>query len=171
MSIINIGIIREGKTPPDFRVPLSPEQCKILQDSYPNVVVTIQNSPIRCFSDTAYREQGLTVQEDLSHCDILLGVKEVPKEQLLANKTYLFFSHTFKKQSYNRALLQEILNKKIRLVDYEVLKDAQNKRIIGFGRYAGIVGAYNAFLTLGFLKNLPFEGLHFQRWHHSIYSL
>ena len=149
MSIINIGIIREGKTPPDFRVPLSPEQCKILQDSYPNVVVTIQNSPIRCFSDTAYREQGLTVQEDLSHCDILLGVKEVPKEQLISNKTYLFFSHTIKKQPYNRALLQEILNKKIRLVDYEVLKDAQNKRIIGFGRYAGIVGAYNAFLTLG----------------------
>jgi saccharopine dehydrogenase (NAD+, L-lysine-forming) len=149
MSIINIGIIREGKTPPDFRVPLSPEQCKTLQENYPQVNVTVQNSPIRCFPDEAYRAQGITVHEDLSHCDILLGVKEVPKDQLLANKTYLFFSHTIKKQPYNRALLQAILDKKIRLIDYEVLKDKQNKRIIGFGRYAGIVGAYNAFLTLG----------------------
>jgi alanine dehydrogenase len=153
MPIINIGIIREGKTPPDFRVPLSPEQCKQLQDTYPQVKVTVQNSPIRCFADDAYQAQGITVQEDLSHCDILLGVKEVPKDQLIPNKTYLFFSHTIKKQPYNRALLQEILDKKIRLIDYEVLKDKQNKRIIGFGRYAGIVGAYNAFLTLGLQQN------------------
>lgn len=149
MSIINIGIIREGKTPPDFRVPMSPEQCLALEEQYPNVKVTIQTSPIRCFNDDAYRALGLDVQEDLSHCAILLGVKEVPREQLIAGKTYLFFSHTFKKQPYNRALLQEIIAKKIRLIDYEVLKDAQHKRIIGFGRYAGIVGAYNAFLTYG----------------------
>jgi len=149
MSIINIGIIREGKTPPDFRVPLSPEQCLALEKQYPNVKVTVQTSPIRCLKDDAYRALSLKVQEDLSHCDILLGIKEVPKEQLIAGKTYLFFSHTFKKQPHNRALLQEILDKKIRLVDYEVLKDANNKRIIGFGRYAGIVGAYNAFLTFG----------------------
>ncbi|MEN9743066.1 MAG: hypothetical protein RLZZ65_871 [Bacteroidota bacterium] len=149
MSIINIGIIREGKTPPDFRVPLSPEQCVQLQEQYKQVKITVQTSPIRCFKDEAYTKLGLLVQEDLSHCDILLGVKEVQKEQLIANKTYLFFSHTIKKQPYNRALLQEILNKQIRLVDYEVLKDAQNKRITGFGRYAGIVGAYNGFLTYG----------------------
>ena len=149
MSIIHIGVIREGKTPPDFRVPLSPAQCQQLERQYPNVKVTVQTSPIRCFSDAQYAELGLTVQEDLSHCDILLGVKEVPKAQLIAHKTYLFFSHTFKKQPYNRALLQEILDKKIRLIDYEVLKDANNKRIIGFGRYAGVVGAYNAFLTYG----------------------
>jgi len=149
MSIINIGVIREGKTPPDFRVPLSPEQCAALEKQYSNVKVTVQTSPIRCFSDQSYTDLGLAVQEDLSHCDILLGVKEVPKDQLLAGKTYLFFSHTFKKQPYNRALLQEILDKKIRLIDYEVLKDANNKRIIGFGRYAGVVGAYNAFLTDG----------------------
>jgi hypothetical protein len=149
MSIIHIGIIREGKTPPDFRVPMSPEQCLALEAQYPNVKVTIQTSPIRCFNDDAYRALGLNVQEDLIHCAILLGVKEVPKEQLIAGKTYLFFSHTFKKQPYNRVLLQEIIAKKIRLIDYEVLKDAQHKRIIGFGRYAGIVGAYNAFLTYG----------------------
>jgi hypothetical protein len=149
MSIINIGIIREGKTPPDFRVPLSPQQCLALEAQYPNVKITVQNSPIRCFSDEAYSELGLLVQENLSHCDILLGVKEVPKAQLIAGKTYLFFSHTFKKQPHNRELLKEIIDKKIRLIDYEVLKDANNKRIIGFGRYAGVVGAYNAFLTYG----------------------
>jgi saccharopine dehydrogenase (NAD+, L-lysine forming) len=149
MSIINIGIIREGKIPPDFRVPLSPEQCVALEKQYPNVKVTVQTSPIRCFADQAYSDLGLTIQEDLSHCDILLGVKEVPKDQLIAGKTYLFFSHTIKKQPYNRDLLRAILAKKIRLIDYEVLKVAQNKRIIGFGRYAGVVGAYNAFLTYG----------------------
>jgi saccharopine dehydrogenase (NAD+, L-lysine-forming) len=154
MSIINIGIIREGKVPHDFRVPLSPEQCKELQAQYPNIRITVQTSPIRCFTDEQYIELGIAVQEDMSHCDILLGVKEVPKEALLANKTYLFFSHTIKKQAYNRALLQEIIRKKIRLIDYEVLKDAQNKRIIGFGRYAGIVGAYNAFLTFGLKTGL-----------------
>ena len=95
MSTIHIGIIREGKTPPDFRVPLSPAQCAQLEKQYPNVKVTVQTSPIRCFTDVQYTERGLVVQEDLSHCDILLGVKEVPKEQLIAGKTYLFFSHTF----------------------------------------------------------------------------
>ena len=149
MSVTHIGIIREGKIPPDFRVPLSPAQCVQLEKVYPNVKVTVQASPIRCFADEAYTAIGIDVQEDLSHCDILLGVKEVPMAQLIAGKTYLFFSHTFKKQPYNRALLQAILHKRIRLIDYEVLKDAQNKRIIGFGRYAGVVGAYNAFLTYG----------------------
>ena len=86
MSIINIGIIREGKIPPDFRVPLSPEQCVALEKQYPNVKVTVQNSPIRCFADQAYSDLGLSVQEDLSHCDILLGVKEEPKDQLIAGK-------------------------------------------------------------------------------------
>ena len=112
MSIINIGVIREGKTPPDFRVPLSPEQCVALEKQYPDVKVTVQTSLIRCFSNQSYTDLGLTVQEDLRHCDILLGVKEVPKDQLLAGKTYLFFSHTFKKQPYNRALLQEFDNHK-----------------------------------------------------------
>lgn len=154
MSIINIGIIREGKVPHDFRVPLSPEQCNVLQGQYPNIRITVQTSPIRCFTDEQYSKLGIEVQEDVSHCDILLGVKEVPIEALIANKTYLFFSHTIKKQAYNRDLLQEIIRKKIRLIDYEVLKDAQNKRIIGFGRYAGIVGAYNAFLTYGLKTGL-----------------
>ena len=154
MSIINIGIIREGKIPPDFRVPLNPAQCIKLQQQFANVRITVQRSPIRCFADHQYAELGICVQEDLSHCDIILGVKEVPKEALIANKTYLFFSHTIKKQSYNQALLQEIVRKKIRLIDYEVLKNTHNKRVIGFGRYAGIVGTYNAFLAYGLKTGL-----------------
>jgi alanine dehydrogenase len=89
------------------------------------------------------------VQEDVSDCDILMGIKEVPIQHLIANKTYLFFSHTLKKQPYNRKLLQEILKKQIRLIDYETLKDQQGNRLVAFGRYAGIVGAYNGLWAYG----------------------
>mgnify|MGYP000315482361 CR=1 FL=1 len=146
---MKFGIIREGKNPPDKRVPLSPAQCQALIEKYPNLEIAIEPSPIRCFSDAEYQEQGLKLQEDLSDCDVLLGVKEVRIEDLIPNKTYLFFSHTCKKQPYNRDLLRAILNKKIRLIDYEMLKDPGGKRLLGFGRYAGIVGAYNGFRAYG----------------------
>jgi len=149
MSNFTIGIIREGKTPPDFRVPLSPKQCKAIQTLYPNVKVLVQSSPIRVFKDEEYRAEGIEIVENLNECDIIFGVKEIPIDWLLENKTYFFFSHTIKKQAHNRKLLQAILTKRIRLVDYEVIKDKHNKRLIGFGRYAGIVGCYNAFLTYG----------------------
>lgn len=116
---------------------------------YPNVEVIVQPSPIRAYEDSAYLELGINMKEDLSECDILIGVKEVNTEDLIPNKKYLFFSHTFKKQPYNRGLLQSILDKKIQLIDYEILKNKEGKRLIGFGRYAGIVGTYNAFLTYG----------------------
>jgi len=154
MKNIKLGIIREGKVPPDFRVPLTPEQCKLVQIKFPNVEVIVQPSPIRTFSDQAYIDQGITVQEDMSDCDILMGVKEVKPELLIANKKYMFFSHTIKKQPYNRGLLQTILEKKIQLLDYEVMKSKQGKRLIGFGRYAGIVGSYNGFRTYGLKHNL-----------------
>ncbi len=146
---MKIGIIREGKTPPDQRVPLSPEQCAEVKTKYPNVELVVQPSPIRKFSDSEYTANGIELQEDLSDCEVLMGVKEVPVEMLIPNKTYFFFSHTFKLQPYNAPLLREILAKKIKLVDYEVLKDENNNRLIGFGRYAGVVGCYNAFRTLG----------------------
>jgi alanine dehydrogenase len=149
MKSIKLGVIREGKVPPDFRVPLSPKQCKAIEVLYPNVEVFVQRSPIRTYPDSAYAEQGITLVDSLEDCDYIFGVKEVQIADLIPNKTYFFFSHTFKKQPYNRALLNAVLDKKIRLVDYEVLKDKYNKRIIGFGRYAGIVGCYNAFLTYG----------------------
>ena len=149
MKSITLGVIREGKVPPDFRVPLTPKQCKAIEVLYPEVKVVVQRSPIRTYPDAAYAEQGIELVDSLTECDYIFGVKEVQISDLIPNKTYFFFSHTFKKQPYNRALLNAVLDKKIRLVDYEVLKDKYNKRIIGFGRYAGIVGCYNAFLTYG----------------------
>ena len=146
---MKIGIIREGKTPPDKRVPLTPEQCSEIQYKFQNVEVYVQKSPIRAFKDSEYEEQGLKVIEDISHCDVIMGVKEVPIDMLIPNKTFFFFSHTYKKQPYNRDLLRAVLAKKIRLIDYELLTAESGKRLIGFGRYAGIVGAYNGLLATG----------------------
>ena len=152
--MIKIGIIREGKTPPDKRVPLSPEQCKTIADKYDDVELYIQKSEIRKFSDAQYAELGLNVVDSVDHCDILMGVKEVPINELVANKKYLFFSHTFKKQPYNRALLNAIIEKNIQLIDWEVITNEKGQRLIAFGRYAGIVGAYNGFLTYGLKHGL-----------------
>lgn len=154
--IKKIGLIREGKTPPDMRVPMSPAQCAELMKTFPHVRVVVETSPIRAFSDDEYRSAGVEVVDDVSDCDVLLGVKEVPIDQLIPGKTYFFFSHTFKKQPYNKPLLQAILEKNIRLVDYEVLRGKDGNRLIGFGRYAGIVGAYNAFRGYG-LKTGRFD--------------
>ena len=144
-----LGIIREGKTPPDKRVPITPKQCKELLNTYPNLELFVQPSPIRAFADSEYASEGIELREDLSNCDILMGVKEVPFDMLIPNKRYLFFSHTFKEQPYNRMLLKAILEKKISLIDYEVLTNAAGHRLVGFGRYAGIVGCYNAMLAVG----------------------
>jgi len=153
---MKVGILREGKTPPDKRVPLTPQQCIEVQEKFPEVSVLVQPSPIRSFKDNEYAALGITLQEDLSECDVLLGVKEVLIEDFIPGKTYLFFSHTIKKQAYNRKLLQNVLEKKIQLVDYEVLTNKEGFRIIGFGRFAGLVGAYNGFRAFG-LKNELFD--------------
>lgn len=148
-NTLTIGIIREGKVPPDARVPLTPAQCHHICQQYPSVRILVQPSPIRCFKDEEYTALGIPIQEDLSEASILLGVKEVPKTALLPNKTYLFFSHTIKKQPYNRALLQKILELGIKLVDYEVITDPAGNRLIAFGYYAGIVGAHNSLYAFG----------------------
>ncbi len=149
---MKFGIIKEGKVPPDERVPLSPRQCRLIKEKYPDIELVVETSDIRAFRDKEYLDEGIPVVSDLTDCDVLLGVKEVPLDQLIANKTYLFFSHTYKLQSYNRDLLRTILEKKIRLIDYEMLKASSGKRLIGFGRYAGIVGAYNTFRAYGELS-------------------
>lgn len=154
MKQVKIGILREGKIPPDHRVPLTPKQCKSVEAIYPDVQIVVQPSPVRRYTDDQYREQGITVQEDLSDCEIIFGVKEVNVEDLIPGKKFIFFSHTFKKQPYNRALLQAILDKRIQLIDYEIMKDKFGKRLIGFGRFAGIVGCYNAFRTYGLKHGL-----------------
>lgn len=150
---MKIGVIKEGKQPIDRRVPLTPEQCVELKKKYPQLSLVVQPSSIRCFSDQEYLDQGVDLQDDLSDCDLIMGIKEVPLNFLIPEKKFLFFSHTIKKQPYNKNLLKEIIRKKIDLIDYEVLKNINGERIIGFGRYAGIVGAYNAFLTLGLKLN------------------
>lgn len=146
---MKFGIIREGKVPPDRRVVFSPQELLNFKNQFPQAKFKIEPSDIRVFSDDAYADAGFDVQADLSDCDVLLGVKEVPIDDLIPNKTYFFFSHTIKKQPYNKELLQACLEKKIRLIDHETLVDEKGNRLIGFGRYAGIVGAYNTFRTFG----------------------
>ncbi|MDN5212634.1 NAD(P)-dependent oxidoreductase [Fulvivirgaceae bacterium BMA12] len=154
MNEVKIGLIKEGKIPTDRRVPMIPEQAREIHELHPSVTVFCEKSNIRCFKDEEYEQHGVTLTDDVSGCDVLLGVKEVPISDLIADKTYFFFSHTIKKQEYNRSLLQAIVQKKITLIDYECLTDLSGRRLIAFGRYAGIVGAYNGILTYGKRYNL-----------------
>lgn len=146
---MKLGIIREGKQPPDKRVPFTPKQVEEILQRFPQVRVVCQASQARCFRDDEYRALGINIVDDVQDCDILMGIKEVPVGDLIADKTYLFFSHTIKKQPYNKKLLQAVLQKNIRLIDYEALKDKQGNRLVAFGRYAGIVGAYNGLWMYG----------------------
>ena len=146
---MKIGVVREGKTPPDQRVPLTPAQCAELKRSYPDVELVVESSEVRRISDDEYRAEGIDVAQDLGGCDVLLGVKEVPMDELIPDTTYLFFSHTYKLQPYNAKLLRTIVDKRIRLIDYELIKRANGRRVIGFGRWAGIVGAYNGLRAWG----------------------
>lgn len=145
---MKIGIIREGKNPPDSRVPLTPLQCATLISQH-QLDLKVQQSPNRCYTDAEYKAEQVPLTDDLQDRDILLGVKEVPVEQLIPGKTYFFFSHTIKKQAYNRKLLQAILQKNIRLIDWEVLTNNHNQRLIAFGRFAGMVGAHNGIWAYG----------------------
>lgn len=146
---LKIAVIKERKNPPDRRVVLTPEHCEKAVRLFPQIQFKIESSDIRVFPDEAYCEKGFEVTDDVSDCDIFLGVKEVPIDALIPNKKYFFFSHTIKEQPYNRKLLQAILAKNIELYDHETLVDENGSRLIGFGRYAGIVGAYNCFRAIG----------------------
>lgn len=154
MKKLRIGLIREGKVPIDRRVPLAPSSAQYIQENFPQVEVVCQSSDVRAYPDTEYAAAGIEVVQDVSACDVLLGVKEVPIKELIPEKCYFFFSHTIKKQEYNRDLLQAILNHKIKLVDYECLTDIHGRRLLAFGRYAGIVGAYNSIWAYGKRYNL-----------------
>jgi len=147
--MIAIGLIRETKVPADNRVAFTPAQCKWIHKNSADVRVIVQSSPDRCYTDREYISAGITVKEDLSDCDILFGIKEVEKETLIPGKTYLFFSHTKKKQPYNQQLFKAILDKKISLIDYECLEHHDGQRILGFGFFAGIVGAHNGMMAFG----------------------
>lgn len=138
-----IGIIREGKVPADRRTPLTPKQCK--EVLLKGIDIAVQRSPVRAYTDAEYTAQGVRMTEDLTDRDLIIGVKEVPLEMLMAEKGYLIFSHTIKKQPHNRKLLRTVLDRRITLIDHELLTDAKGERVLAFGRWAGVVGAYNAF--------------------------
>ena len=149
---MRFGIIRERKNPPDRRVVLSPEACQKVLSTYDNAEIVVEPSPIRVFTNEEYKTAGVQVASKMKECDVLLGVKEVPIKNLIPNKKYFFFSHTIKKQPYNRKLLKAILEKNIEMYDHEVITNEKGIRLVAFGRYAGIVGAYNGFRAYG-LKN------------------
>ncbi len=149
MTNLTIGLIREGKIPQDNRVALTPDQSKALQENYPGLKIIAEPSEIRCFSDKEYKQAGIEVAHRMEECDLLLGIKEVPAHDLIPEKTYMFFSHTIKMQPYNRDMLRTIIDKQIRLIDYELLTDDEGKRIIGFGHFAGITGAHYGLLMYG----------------------
>ena len=155
---ITFAIIKERKNPPDRRVVFSPSKLQQAAAQYPDARFIVEASEVRIFPDQAYKEAGFEVLQDISQADVLIGVKEVPIDALLPNKKYFFFSHTIKKQPYNRSLLQAMLAKNIEMYDHETITKPSGARLIGFGRYAGLVGAYNGFRALGLrdgLFNLP----------------
>lgn len=154
MQKIKLGILREEKTPPEKRVAFTPLQCSELMRQYPGLEIFVQRYPNRSYTDAEYESFGLPLVDDLSNCDILMGLKEIPVEKIIPGKKYLMFSHTIKKQAYNAKMLKAMLEKKIQLIDYECLTDKEHNRVIGFGRYAGIIGAYNGILGYGKRYNM-----------------
>jgi saccharopine dehydrogenase (NAD+, L-lysine forming) len=147
--MLTIGLIKEGKQPEDNRVALTPAQCKWIKQNKKDIRVIVQASATRCYGDAEYIKAGVEVLPTVEEADVLFGIKEVPVKDLIANKKYLFFSHTKKKQPHNQKLLQAVLAKNITLIDYESLTHDDGTRIIGFGFFAGIVGAHNGMMAYG----------------------
>ncbi len=150
---MKFAIIKERKNPPDRRVVFSPSKLKELVNQFPKAQIKVESSDIRVFPDEQYQDAGFEVVNDVSDYDVMIGVKEVPIDALIPNKKYFFFSHTIKKQPYNRKLLKAILEKNIELYDHETITNEKGFRLIGFGRFAGIVGAYNGFRAWGLKYN------------------
>lgn len=172
---MKIGIIKEGKTPSDSRVALTPKQCKFLMENK-GIEVIVQSSPSRCFSDEEYIKEGIPVKNNVADCDLLLGIKEVPLSQLIPQKTYFFFSHTHKLQPYNQDLIRAIIEKGITLIDYECLEHEDGARVIGFGFFAGVVGAHNGMMAYGnrtgkFQLGRVFEQESYQELIHTYFGL
>lgn len=151
---MKFAIIKERKNPPDRRVVFSPKDLKQLKTNFPEAELVVESSDIRVFKDADYQQEGFQVSDTISDADVMFGVKEVPLDALIPNKKYFFFSHTIKKQPYNRKLLKAILDKNIEMYDHETIVKQSGARLIGFGRYAGLVGAYNGFRALGLRDNL-----------------
>lgn len=153
---MKFALLRERKASGDQRVLFTPTQLATIQRNFPNFQFVVEASPTRCFNDNAYQKAGITVTNDVSDCDVFMGIKEVPAAQLIIGKTYFFFSHTTKMQPHNKSYLQAIKDKKITFLDYENLTDSNGKRLVAFGKIAGQIGAYHALRTYG-LKNQLFH--------------
>jgi alanine dehydrogenase len=155
--IRKIGIRREDKNPWEMRVPLVPADVKTLIQENRLEVVVQPSENHRTFNDDEYREAGAEISEDLSDCDIIFGVKEIPKEKFVPRKLHIFFSHVIKGQSYNMPMLQSLMNRKCSLIDYEKIEDEADRRLIFFGRYAGLSGMVETLYALG--RRLRAEGI------------
>ena len=153
MKKFKVGLLKETKNPPDRRSALTPNTAVEFTKRFPNVELFIQPSEIRAFKDEEYLEKGLTLKEDLSDCDILIGVKEVKIGTFIPNKSYLFFSHIAKMQPYNLGLIKSMMNDKITMIDYEYLTNQKGMRLVAFGKWAGVVGAYNGMRAWGLRTN------------------
>ncbi len=174
--MLTIGLIREGKKPADNRVALTPAQCRWLHKNFPSIKTVVQQSDSRCFSDKEFERGGVEVREDISDCDILLGIKEVPVNMLIPGKTYLFFSHTKKLQPHNQPLFKAIIEKNITLIDYECLVHDDGQRVLGFGFFAGIVGAHNGMMAYGnrtgsFTLNTVYSSKDYRHLIHTYFGL
>jgi len=141
---MKIGILRETRRYKDRRVALTPQLAAKVKKYWPDVEIIVQPSNVRVFPDSEYAEAGITIQEDVSECDILIGVKEVSEETLIEGKTYIMFAHVAKMQEHNHNFFQEMARKKITLLDYEYFTDNRGVRLVAFGHWAGVVGAYYA---------------------------
>lgn len=173
--MLKIGLIKEGKVPADNRVALTPQQCVWVQENL-NIGIAVQHSEARCYQDKEYINAGIEVKEDLSDCNVLFGIKEVPVAMLIPEKTYFFFSHTKKMQVYNQNLLRSIIHNKITLIDYECLEHEDGTRIIGFGFFAGVVGAHNGMMAYGnrtgnFSLSRVYKQKNFQQLIHTYFGL
>lgn len=144
---MNIGIRREDKNQWEGRVPLIPEHIEELT-AQNDLQVFIQPSDIRAYSDAEYRKAGAIVQEDLSPCELIMAVKEIPLDFFEKNKTYMFFSHTIKGQDYNIPIIKKMSQLEDTLIDYETITNEKGRRLIFFGRFAGLAGMMDSFWAL-----------------------
>lgn len=154
-----IAILREGKNKWERRCSLTPTEVRKLVEE--GLRVLVQPSTTRCYTEDEFEDAGAVIQEDVSDADVIFGVKEVPIGNLMANKTYFFFSHTIKAQDYNMPLLDKMLEKKVRVVDFECIREAKDQnpqRLVAFGRYAGVAGAFDFIRGCGeFLLQKKFQ--------------
>ncbi len=146
--IKTIGIRREDKNKWEVRVPIIPEAVMFIKNNW-GIKSIVQPFPSRSFKDDEYLINGAEINEDISNADIIFAVKEIPISLLFENKVYLFFSHTIKGQSYNMPLLKALLKNKCTLIDYECIKDNKGRRLVFFGKYAGLSGMIDTLYGLG----------------------